>query len=249
MSSTCRLADELVPRRADADVGGDARANDDAARSPDRLQRVARDVEQRLDDLVAIDLAHSAGWVVVAIDDHAGARFAAQQVEDVLAELVHVDQRLLRRARRADHRIDQRGQAVGLADDDAGVFAQVFVSSRSSSCAAPRSPPSGFLISCASCRIIRRLLVQARQQLVLARDALALRGVGELQQQVRAGDLAVERRDGDVDDARARAQRAMACTDSSRSDSVSPVSSARRISRLQRIALEHQRRRAGRAPG
>ena len=40
---------------------------------------------------------------------------------------MHVDQRLLRRARRADHGVDQRGEAVGLTDDDAGVFAQVLV--------------------------------------------------------------------------------------------------------------------------
>ena len=40
--------------------------------------------------------------------------------------------------------------------------------------------------------------VEARQQIVLARDALALRGVGDLQQQLRAGEPA-EGRDGDIE--------------------------------------------------
>ena len=44
--------------------------------------------------------------------------------------------------------------------------------------------------------------VETRQQIVLARDALPLRGVGQLEQQVRAGDLAGERRDGHVQGAR-----------------------------------------------
>ena len=44
--------------------------------------------------------------------------------------------------------------------------------------------------------------VQPRQHVVLARDALPRRGVGELQQQVRAGDLAFQRRDGHIHDAR-----------------------------------------------
>ena len=44
--------------------------------------------------------------------------------------------------------------------------------------------------------------VQTREQVALARDALALRGVGELEQQMRAGDLPLERCDGDIEDAR-----------------------------------------------
>ena len=46
----------------------------------------------------------------------------------MLAEFVHVDQRFLRRGRAGpDHRVDQRGEAIRLADDHAGVFAQVLV--------------------------------------------------------------------------------------------------------------------------
>src|SRR6185312_6968485 len=41
--------------------------------------------------------------------------------------------------------------------------------------------------------------VQAREQVVLARDALALRRVGQLEQQMGSGDLAFERGDRDIE--------------------------------------------------
>ena len=56
-----------------------------------------------------------------------------------------------------EHAVHQRLQPVGFLDDDLGVFAQLRASSsRSSSCAEPRMPPSGFLISCARLRISSR---------------------------------------------------------------------------------------------
>ena len=104
-------------------------------------------------------LQRSAGSGRSRVRRDARRRFAAQQVIDVLHDLVHVDERLVRRRAGPEHRVDQRREPVGFGDDHARVFVQRgSLSSRSSSCAAPRSPPSGFLISCASCRTIARLL-------------------------------------------------------------------------------------------
>ena len=98
--------------------------------------------------------------IVVAVDQHAGGRLAAQQVVDALEHLVHVDLLLRRRAARA--RAWSRAASVSRSAS-LMMTLRVFAlrlgssSSRSSSCAAPRRPPSGFLISCASWRTIRRL--------------------------------------------------------------------------------------------
>ena len=159
---------------------------DDAAAFAHGQQRIARDVQQRLDDLVGVDFGIRQGRIVVALHQHAGARFAAQQPVHVLAHLVHVDQRLLRRPRRADHRVDQRREPVGLADDDAGVFAQVFVQLAFQQLRGAAQAAERIL------DLVRQLAnhlaarIEARHQLVLARDALALRGVGDFQQQVLA---------------------------------------------------------------
>ncbi len=118
----------------------------------------------------------------------------------MLADLVHVDQRLLRRALRARHGIDQRGEPVGLADDDLRVLLQrralqlALEQLRGAAQAAERVfDLVGELAD------HQAAAVEAREQVVLARDALPLGGVGELEEQVRAGDLAFERRDGDVE--------------------------------------------------
>ncbi len=146
--------------------------------------------------------------VVVAFDEHAGARFAAQQAVDVFTQLVHVDERLLRRARRTDHRVDERRQAVRFADDDARVFAQVLVQLAFQQLRGAAQPAERIL------DLVRQLpnhlaaRIESRHELVLARDALALRGVGDLEQQVLALEFAVQRRHGDVDDAVLAAQRA-----------------------------------------
>ena len=129
----------------------------------------------------------------------AGRRLGAQQLVHVLADLVHVEARLGGRARGPGHRVDQRGEPVGLADDDCGVFLQ----SRRRQLALQQlrraAQPAERVLD-----LVRELAnheaaaVQAREQVVLARDALALRGVGELQQQLRAGEPG-ERGDGDVE--------------------------------------------------
>ncbi len=160
-------------------------------RSPMRLQGIARHVEQRLDQLVAVEHGVRQARVVVALDDDAGGRLGAQQVVDVLAELVDVELRFCGARFGPEHGVDQRAEPVGLADDDArcirlqvGVRQLALQQLRRAAQAAQRILD-----------LVRELAhhqaaaVQLRQQVVLARDALPLRGVGELEQQVRAGDL------------------------------------------------------------
>src|SRR5882672_12528954 len=62
--------------------------------------------------------------IVVAVDDDTRAGFAAQQVIDVLAELVKIESLAARRASGAEHGIDEIRETVRLADDDVRVFAQ-----------------------------------------------------------------------------------------------------------------------------
>ena len=119
-----------------------------------------------------------------------GARFAAQQLIDVLADLVHVDELSCRR-RVPDPSIEST-RAVR----------------RSASLMMTRVYSLSAAIEQLALEQLRRAAqaaervfdlvgelphhqaaaVEARQQIVVARDALALRGVGELDQQVRAGD-------------------------------------------------------------
>ena len=97
--------------------------------------------------------------VVVALDRDARRRFDAQQVIDVLTDLVDVELRLVRRARTGPSIVSTsvRSRSASLMMTVVYSFRPPSCSSRSSSCAAPRRPPSGFLISWASCRTIRRL--------------------------------------------------------------------------------------------
>ncbi len=129
----------------------------------------------------------------------AGARLRAQQVIDVLADLVHVEQRLLRHALGSSHGVDQRGQAVRLTDDDLRVFLQrgaLQLALEQLGGAAQAAERVFDLVG--ELPDHEPAAVQARDQVVLARDALPLGGIGELEQQVGAGDLALERSDGDV---------------------------------------------------
>ena len=90
----------------------------------------------------------------------------------------------------ASRRVDQHlQQPVGLVDDDLGVFGQrlVIELSISSNCAAPRMPPSGFLISwargCGSVPLVTRTLIERAGLAVLPRLLLDL---DQLQQQLLA---------------------------------------------------------------
>ena len=167
----------------------------------DRLQRVAGDVQQRLDDLVAIELRVRQAGIVVAFDDNAGLRFAAQQMEHVLAQLVDIDGDPSSAGATGPsmRSTSARRRSASLMMTAVYSLSEPSCSSRSSSCAAPRSPPSGFLISCRELAHHEPAAIEAREHLALARDALARARIGQFDQQVRAGHLSLERRHGDVD--------------------------------------------------
>src|SRR5262245_17924563 len=117
--------DEAMARGADAHIRQRTCPERDAPTTvAERLHGIARHVEQRLDDLISIQQRARQARVVIAIDDHFRARFRTQQVEHVLAELVHVDRSLDRRPARTRHGIDERGEPIGFRDDDAGVLVQ-----------------------------------------------------------------------------------------------------------------------------
>ena len=75
---------------------------------------------------------------------------------------------------------------------------------RSSSCAAPRSPPSGFLISCASCRTIARLPPSWVSSAFSRRMRWCCVTSGELDDHAAGPAGLVERRDGHVERCAAR---------------------------------------------
>ena len=89
-----------------------------------RLNGVAAEIQHGLNDVVRIDRERRQARIVVALDGDAFGRLAAQQVIDALQQLVHVDQLLRGRASGPEHGIEQIGEPVRFADDDARVFAQ-----------------------------------------------------------------------------------------------------------------------------
>src|SRR5258708_2503445 len=64
-------------------------------------------------------------WIVVTLEAYGRRGFSTQQVINVFADLVDIDESLLWSAVGSEHRVDERGQSVGLADDDPGVLPQV----------------------------------------------------------------------------------------------------------------------------
>ena len=147
---------------ADGHLAGDARAQHQTWRSPAAIcsasacAALCAMLSTRLDQLLAVAAELRDRGVVVALHLQAAGELGQHQRPHPLADLVDVDvAHHVRLAVRRQQPVDQRLQAVGLANDDLGVFGQLALSfsSISSSCAAPRMPPSGFLISCARLRI------------------------------------------------------------------------------------------------
>src|SRR6185312_9366899 len=191
---------ESVPAPGDHDVRERTRSQGDPPALADRLQRVARDVEQRLYELIAIEERARQARVVVALDRNGGRCFGPEQPMHVLADFVHVDQRALLRPGRTVHRIDERGQPVRFIDDYPRVFLELIARELTIE-QLRRTAQAAERIS----DLVRELAkhhaaaVEARDQVRLARDALPLRRIGELDEQVRAGCAAGERRDGHID--------------------------------------------------
>ncbi len=91
------------------------------------LQRIAHDVEQGLDQLAAVGGNLRQAGVVIADDLDPLTGLRADQVAHVLEQLVNVQGPRVQLLVGPQQPIDQVPQAVGLADDDAGVLAQLVV--------------------------------------------------------------------------------------------------------------------------
>ena len=114
---------QAMTHETDVGLGDGSSAQGHRAALADSLQRVTTEVEQGLHKLVTIEETFRNAGVVVALDAHPGTGLGAQQAIDVFADFMHIDDRLLRRASRARHAVDERRQSIGLVDDDCGVFA------------------------------------------------------------------------------------------------------------------------------
>src|SRR5678815_3613187 len=117
--------DQAMTAGADVHVGQRARAQYDATLAAvvlrDRLQRVAAEVEHRLDDQIAIQRQRRQARIVVALDRHGRRRIGCEQVAHVLQQLVNVRLLATGRVARTEERVDESGEAIGLADDHRGV--------------------------------------------------------------------------------------------------------------------------------
>ena len=128
---------------AESHLPGDAGAQDQlriAGRNALRqgLAGVVRDVEHRLDQLLAVAPELGNRGVVVAHDLQAARKLRQDQRAHPLADLVDVDvAHDVRPAVRRQQAVHQRLQPIGLVDDDLGVFLQV-AATRSPSPAAAR---------------------------------------------------------------------------------------------------------------
>src|SRR5438477_12963376 len=105
----------------DGDLPGRARAKGDAPGTG--LLGVARDVEDRLNELLAVADDLRDARVVVALE--LDAELALDQAAHPLEDLVDADGLDARRAVRGQHAIHQALQAIGLLDDHLRVLAQL----------------------------------------------------------------------------------------------------------------------------
>ena len=129
---------QLVMLLRQRDLARSAAAKNDLALAQHRLRRVARNVEDGLDQLLAV--AGDVGQRGVIVAAHADlVVFGVDQAAHAFEDLVDVHQRRLHRPMRRKQALHQVLQAVGLVDDDLGVFLSGSLTARrSSNCAEPR---------------------------------------------------------------------------------------------------------------
>ena len=96
---------------------------DHSAARADRLQRIARDVQERLDQLIPIRLKRRQARIVIANELDAGGLLGFDELRDVLGDPVQVHLFHLRRAAGAQNPIDERRKAVRFLDDHSRVGA------------------------------------------------------------------------------------------------------------------------------
>ena len=117
-----------VAGRADGDLALRARAQGDHAALLGRLQglhAVAHNVEQHLDQLLALAIQVGNGGVVVAQQRNAGRQLGSHQLPHVLHHLVNVEPAVLRQLIGPQQPVHQILQAIGLANDDLRVLAVI----------------------------------------------------------------------------------------------------------------------------
>ncbi len=117
--------DQLVPDLADGKVAENPCTKHDMAVRSHGLHRIARHVEQRLDQLIGVGGQRWQAGIVVTHQAYRIVLFAGDQDYDPLQDFMQVDHLPPRPAERPEQAVSQRGQAVCLADDDAGVLTQL----------------------------------------------------------------------------------------------------------------------------
>ena len=116
--------DDAMGLGADRHVRQHAGTDVEAPLAADGLHGVAPEVEDRLDQLIAVDGQRRQAGVVVPLDRQARRRVRLQQAEHVLDRLVQVERYPPRRGTRSEQPVDQRHEPVGFADDHTRVLAQ-----------------------------------------------------------------------------------------------------------------------------
>src|SRR5574344_192134 len=129
------LAQQGVAARADGEAAQHARTDQHARRQSvgrlagghfqQALHGVAHDVEKDLNQLVGIGPDLGQAGIVIAHQLHGIARFGLQDAAYALQNLVDVYPRKGGGLAGTQHPVGQGAQAVGLVDDDGGVFAQL----------------------------------------------------------------------------------------------------------------------------
>ncbi len=197
--------DDSIASAADAGVRERARAQHDASPLAHGLDRIAPEIEQRLDDLVAIQPQARQARIVIALDRDACGRFRGQQVTDVLHQLVDIDGLLPRRLAGAEQRVDERRQPIGFGDDHRRVFVQAWIPELAlEQLRRPAQATERILDLVCKLPNHRATAAELRQQRVLAQDSLVLGDVGNLDDDPAREARRLERRDRQVDEARRR---------------------------------------------
>lgn len=110
---------------ANREVGNGATLKRDRAVALERRGSIPDQVEQRLNDLVAIEVNEWQARIIVPVEGNLLLVFRLDNSDDVLNQFVNVHRPLIGWTTRAEQCIDEPGQPVGLADYNIGVLGQL----------------------------------------------------------------------------------------------------------------------------
>lgn len=117
--------DDAMSDIANSEVGYCAAAQGNGSVAIKRCGCVANQVQKCLNHLVAIKVDQWKTGVVVPVNRHLALVFRFHYPHHVLEEFMHVHGLFLRRAARAEQRIDKPCKAICFADNNIRVFAQL----------------------------------------------------------------------------------------------------------------------------